>query len=172
MTRMQAKSAGFALPLALMGGFGLLLGSLALQSVGLAARQQTAVMLRLRQAEDRLASAAHRLVDTISRRHGCLLALPLASWPTAGSACAGPADLVQLLDSQGPEGRLRLIDWQPGPPGAGGELEAELLLEAEAPAGSVPLGDPPRRAAFALNLLGQPPRAVDLRGLGLRGVTP
>lgn len=172
MARMQAKSAGFALPLALVGAFGLLLGSLALQSVGLAARQQTAVMQRLRQAEDRLASAAHRLVDTISRRHGCLLALPLASWPTAGSTCAAPAELAQLLDGQGPEGRVRLIDWQPAAPGADGVVETELLLEVEAPAGSVALGEPPRRAAFALTLAGQPPRPADLRGLGLRGVTP
>ena len=103
---------------------------------------------------------------------GAAVPVVLKCRSTAGSACAGPADLAELLERQGTEGRLRLIDWQPGPPGAGGELEAELLLEAEAPAGSVPLGDPPRRAAFALNLLGQPPRAVDLRGLGLRGVTP
>jgi len=172
MVRMRKKSAGFALPLALMGGFGLLLGSLALQSVGLAARQQSAVMLRLRQAEDRLSSAAHRLVATISQRHACLLALPLANWPTAGSACAGPAELALLQDSPGPEGRVKLIDWQPAAPGADGAVETELLLEVEAPAGAVPLGEPPRRAAFALSLAGQPPRPADLWMLGLRGVTP
>lgn len=172
MARMQKQSAGFALPLALLGAFGLLLGSLALQTVGLAARQQTAVVLRLRQAEDRLASAAHRLVGTISRQHGCLLALPLASWSTAGLACADPAELAQLLESLGPEGLVRLIDWQPGPAGADGGLGADLLLEAQAPAGSVPPDEPPRRAAFALTLTGDPLRAADLRGLGLRGVTP
>lgn len=170
MARMQEKTAGFALPLALVGAFGLLLGSLALQSVGLAARQQTAVMLRLRQAEDRLASAAHRLVGTISRRHGCLLALPLASWPTAGRACAGPGDVAQLLESLGPEGRVRLIDWQPGAAGAGGGVEAELLLEAEAPEGAAPEGELPRRAAFTLLLAGEPLRPAELRGQGLRGV--
>lgn len=165
-------SGGFALPLALVGALGLLLGSLALQSVGLAARQRTVVEQRLQRAEDRLASGAHRLVGAISHNHGCLLALPLERWPLEGALCTTPEQRAALLEAADGAGELRLISWQPRTTSSAAAAEVEILLEARAAANGGPAAEPTRRQAFVFALAEAPRRARDLRSLGLRGVQP
>lgn len=170
------SSAGFALPMALVGAMGLLLGSLALQSAGLAARYRSAVEQRLLQAEDRLASGAHRLVGTVSRLHGCLLALPLERWTQEGALCSTPEQREALLEQTDATGRLELIRWQPrSAPDAGAteaEVEVELRLRAHPTAGSDAAAEPGRRQIFVFSLADAPQRPRDLRSQGLRGVLP
>jgi len=170
------SSAGFALPMALVGAMGLLLGSLALQSAGLAARYRSAVEQRLLQAEDRLASSAHRLVGTVSRLHGCLLALPLERWTQEGALCSTSGQREALLEQTDATGRLELIRWQPlSAPDAGAteaEVEVELQLRAHPTAGSDAAAEPGRRQVFVFSLADAPQRPRDLRSQGLRGVLP
>jgi len=172
-----AAAQGFGLPLAMLGCFTLLLGSLSVQTVALEARLEQGASRRQRLAEDLLASAAQRLVGELNGHHRCLLALPLERWSEAGAGCAGAGVQTALRRGNVLGADYQLLAWQPLASGAG----ADLLLELEPPAvvqgavqGAAQPG--PRRAAFRVAMVaaeeGAPPRVVDLREQGLRGVTP
>jgi hypothetical protein len=180
LLREPPQGGGFALPLAVLAGLVLLLGSLAAQTAVHQSRLRHSAALRQRHVEDRLASAAHHLVGRVAAGHGCLLALPLEQWPSAADGCADGAARDALRNGIGAPVPYRLIQWRPLPPadpapaaaGAPGSLELQL---AE-PAGA---SGPSWRAAFLLELhqpSGLPrvgPRQVGaMRELGLRGVEP
>lgn len=155
------------LTLALVGAMALLLGCLSIQSSLHQIRLSTAAANEQRRVEDALASAAHQLVDAVVRRHGCLLELPLQDWPQQGS-CADPLQQASLRQGSGVEPAYGLLLWRPVPaasPTQPRRLELELVRRD---AGR----EPPWRAAFALDLQGDPPRVLALRELGLRGVRP
>ena len=95
--RGPAERNGFAMPLALVVALLLLLSSLATQTMILQVRSRRAVVLELRQAEDRLASAAHLLVGRLQQSHPCLFALNLEAWPQAGLSCGHAADILGTL---------------------------------------------------------------------------
>jgi hypothetical protein len=158
---------GFALALALVGAMVLLLGCLAAQSSLHQVRLSTAAANEQRRVEDALASAAHQLVDQVVRRHGCLLLLPLQDWAEQGS-CADPLQQASLREGSGPALDYGLLLWRPvsvGSPAEPRRLELELVRR---PSGR----HPSWRAAFALDLQGDPPRVLALREFGLRGVRP
>ncbi|MFN9618795.1 MAG: hypothetical protein ACK55X_03650 [Synechococcaceae cyanobacterium] len=165
--RHRPADPGFALALALMGAMVLLLGCLAAQSSLHQVRLSTAAANEQRRVEDALASAAHQLVDRVVRRHGCLLLLPLQDWAQKGS-CADPLQQASLRQGSGAALDYGLLHWRPVPAGSPVEprrLELELVRR---PAGR----HPSWRAAFALDLQGDPPRVLALREFGLRGVQP
>ncbi len=167
LLRRPFTATGFALPLAIAAALVLLLASLASQSALHQARLRNAAALGERQLEDGLASAAHRLVAQVAARHPCLLALPLDHWPHAGSACADAAQQAALREGQVAALPYRLLAWQPAvaaePALPSLHLELASRATVAAPAG---------RAAFALDLHGDPPRVRGLRELGLRGTRP
>ncbi|MFN5162956.1 MAG: hypothetical protein ACK5IA_13955, partial [Cyanobacteriota bacterium] len=66
MGRGNFREAGFALPLASGAALLLVLGSLSLQTLSLQGRLRTVAQLRLRQAEDGLASGAQQLVGDLN----------------------------------------------------------------------------------------------------------
>lgn len=162
----RPQASGFVLPIALLASLMLMLGSLSLQTVSLQERLRLAGLLRARQAEDLLVSAAQRLLAGLNSHQACLLSLPLEHWAAPGLACAGaaaPPPLPVLA------GAARLVQWRPGPDAA------ELLLELPAAGARAPA----RRGAFRVALAPRPGpggvaqlQAVDLRWQGLRGVTP
>jgi hypothetical protein len=176
LLREPPHSGGFALPLAVLAGLVLLLGSLASQTAVHQSRLRHSAALQQRHVEDRLASAAHQLVGRVAAGHGCLLALPLEQWASAADGCAD-ADAREALRNGTAPVPYRLIQWRPLPsadaaPGASGSLELQLA-EPEGPSG------PSWRAAFLLELhqpSGPPgvglPQVGALRELGLRGVKP
>jgi hypothetical protein len=145
----------------------LLLGCLAAQSSLHQIRLATAAANEQRRVEDGLASAAHQLVDEVVRRHGCLLSLPLHDWPGQG-VCADSAQQAGLRQGSVPALAYGLQVWRPVPavsPTEPRRLELELIRRDSG-------GAPPWRAAFALDLGGDPPRVLALREFGLRGVQP
>jgi hypothetical protein len=154
---------GFALPLALVVALLLLLSSLAMQTMILQVRSRRAVVLELRQAEDRLASAAHALVGRLQERHPCLFGLNLASWTLVGQSCADATEIPGLIEAEAHGLAWTVIAWQPLP----GGRQVELLLQVPAEAGL-----PPRRGQFRVEL--EPsaswPRVLALRPQGLRGI--
>jgi hypothetical protein len=164
-TARPPQASGFVLPIALLASLMLMLGSLSLQTVSLQERLRLAGLLRQRQAEDQLVSAAQQLVAGLNSQQACLLSLPLEHWAAPGLACAGAAMPLAPPAQAGP---ARLLQWRPGPDAA------ELLLEL--PAGGE--RQPARRGAFRVALAPRPGpagpqlQAVDLRWQGLRGVTP
>ena len=172
--RDRRRKGGFALPVAVVGALILLLGSLAAQSALHQSRLRHASALGQRRLEDALASAAHQLVGRLVEHHPCLLTLPLAAWPASGSTCADAAAQGRLLQGEVPALAYRLEGWEPaaGAPVAGdgraGRIE-RIVLELSRRSGS---GHPPWRAAFALDVQGDPPQVLALRELGLRGVRP
>lgn len=150
----------------------LLLGSLAAQSALHQSRLRHASARDQRQQEDALASAAHQLVGRLVAHHPCLLALPLASWQGPGQACADAAAQDWLRQGQLPELAYRLETWVPvalpdaaAEPGRLGRIDLAL-------SGRGGGGQRAWRAAFALDVQGDPPRVLALRELGLRGVRP
>jgi hypothetical protein len=162
MGRGTFREAGFALPLASGAALLLLLGSLSLQTLSLQGRLRTVAQLRLRQAEDGLASAAQQLVGDLNRQHPCLLALPLNAWAEPqGLACADAFRQAALRRFSVLGQSVELVAWQP----SGSQVALQLVSAAAA-------GQPPRRAAFAVQLAGTPLQAQLLRELGLRGATP
>ena len=165
--RTPPQQAGFLLPLSSTAALMLLLSSLSLQTASLQARRQLLLQVQQRQQHDLLASAAHQLVDRVVRRHDCLLLLPLQDWAQKGS-CADPLQQASLRQGSGPALDYGLLHWRPVPAGSPLEprrLELELVRW---PAGR----HPSWRAAFALDLQGDPPRVLALREFGLRGVQP
>jgi len=161
--RGPAERNGFAMPLALVVALLLLLSSLATQTMILQVRSRRAVVLELRQAEDRLASAAHLLVGRLQQSHPCLFALNLEAWPQAGLSCGHAADILGLIEAEAHGLAWKVIAWQPLP----GENQVELLLQVQAQAGL-----PPRRGQFRVELEPSPssPRVLALRPQGLRGI--
>ena len=163
----RPQPSGFVLPIALLASLMLMLASLSLQSVGLQERLRLAGLLRQRQAEDALVSAAQELVASLNRGRACLLALPLEQWPAPGLACEGtPAAAWAPGGAAGP---VRLLRWRPGP-----EL-AELLLELPADGARRQASRGAFRVALAVRPEpggGQRLQAVDVRWLGLRGLEP
>lgn len=146
----------------------LLLGSLSVQAVSLQGQRRGAMEQQLRQAEDRLASAAQALVARIQMQHACLLPLERSSWPLA--PCAAAADLVALSAGDLLGSPWQLLRWQPSQPpatAAAAPLSMELLLALPAAPGATM-----QRGAFSLRLVGRPARVLDLRPLGLRGEAP
>jgi hypothetical protein len=155
------------LALALVGAMVLLLGCLAAQSSLHQIRLSTAAANEQRRVEDGLASAAHQLVDEVVRRHACLLSLPLQDWAEQGS-CAGSLQQASLRQGSVAALAYGLMLWRPMPAASPAEpwrLELELVRRQ---AGR----EPAWRAAFALDLHGDPPRVLALREFGLRGVRP
>jgi hypothetical protein len=165
--RHRQADPGFALVLALVGAMVLLLGCLAAQSSLHQVRLNTAAANEQRRVEDGLASAAHQLVDQVVRRHSCLLLLPLQDWAEQGR-CADPLQQANLRQGYGPALDYGIVIWRPVPAGSPAEprrLELELVRR---PAGH----QSSWRAAFALDVQGDPPRVLALREFGLRGVQP
>lgn len=171
--RDRRRQGGFALPVAVVGALILLLGSLAAQSALHQSRLRHASALGQRRLEDALASAAHQLVGRLVAHHPCLLTLPLAAWPASGSTCADAAAQGRLRLGEVPALAYRLEGWEPaaaaGAPVAGDGRAGRIVLELSRRSGS---GHPPWRAAFALDVQGDPPQVLALRELGLRGVRP
>lgn len=163
------RSEGFLLPLAAVMSLLLLLGSLSVQAVSLQGRRRGAAERELQAAEDRLISAAQLLVARIQLRHACLLPLPLEHW--AGAGCASPSELEQLRRGTVLGFSWQLLRWQPEAtsPVAASSLPQRLRLELALPPGQ---RQPALRAGFALQWLGPPWRAMELRSLGLRGEAP
>jgi len=153
---------GFALPLALGASLVLLLSSLSLQTAALQSMVHSGTALRQRQAEDRLASAAHQLVGELSGTYGCLLALPLAAWAQQGGACSDQASQERLRRNAVLGSPYRLVAWAPS-----GLDRMDLLLELDAVE-----RQPPRRGRFSVRLLEGGRRTADLQDLGLRGMEP
>lgn len=156
------NAAGFALPLALLVALLLLLGALSAQTASLQLRSRSGNDQRLAAAEDVLQSAAQQLLGRLNRQHRCLLLLPLEQWPRLEGSCGSGAELAALRSDRVLGSAWQLLAWQPG---AGGT--ADLLLETLPAAGA-----DGQRAQFTVELSGNPPRIVDLRLRGLRGVTP
>jgi hypothetical protein len=82
-------------------------------------------------------------------------------------ACADSEEQGALVEGSVLEMPYRLVEWRPEHAPGGEVHRAELLLEL-GEAG----GRRPQRAAYTVELVGTPPRAVDPRELGLRGVRP
>ncbi len=160
--RAERPADGFALPLALGASLVLMLSSLSLQTSALQSMVQSGTALRQRQAEDRLASAAHQLVGELSGTYGCLLALPLAAWPQQGGVCSDQASQGRLRRNAVLGSSYRLLAWAPS-----GLDRMDLVLELDAVE-----RQPPRRGRFSVRLLEGGHRAGDLQELGLRGVVP
>jgi hypothetical protein len=158
-----AERHGFALPLALVVALLLLLSSLAMQTMILQVRSRRAVVLELRQAEDRLASAAHQLVGRLQERHPCLFGLNLAAWTVAGLTCGDPAEILGLIHADAHDFAWTVIDWRPLP----GGRQVDLLLQVPDQSGRAP-----RRGQFRLELepTASLPRVLALRPQGLRGI--
>lgn len=168
LSRSPSRSqAGYALPVVLVGALIVLLGSLATQSTWHQARLRHASALGQRRLEDALASAAHQLVGRLVAHHPCLLTLPLAAWSGPGRACADAPAQEDLRRADVPALAYQLEGWEPAasPDGRVARIDLELSRRGGA-------GDPPWRAAFALDVQGDPPRVLALRELGLRGVRP
>jgi hypothetical protein len=165
--RRHGAAGGFALPLAIAAALVVLLTSLASQSALHQARLRNAAALDDRQLEDGLASAAHRLVAQMVARHPCLLALPLEHWSQSGSACADAAQQAALREGQVAARAYRLLAWQPAVVAEPALPSVHLELVSRSTG-----GESAARAAFALDLQGQPPRVLGLRELGLRGTRP
>lgn len=158
---------GFVLPVSIGASLLLVLSGLSLQTATLQARARLGSTLRLRHSEDALLSAAQQLIGQLNQRHGCLLVLPLPDWQDQGTVCADAGEQAGLEAGDVLGVPFRLVEWSPGSSPAGDGSRAELLLELG------PAGDRlPQRAAFSVQLTGTPPRAVDLREQGLRGVGP
>ncbi|MEB3170484.1 MAG: hypothetical protein VKK43_03835 [Synechococcaceae cyanobacterium] len=158
--------------MALVGALMLLLGSLAAQSALHQSRLRHASALTQRQQEDALASAAHHVVARLVAHHPCLLGLPLASWQGPGLACADAEAQARLQQGQVPDLAYRLETWEPvalpdGAPQQGRFGRIDLTLSGRGAQGPLAW-----RAAFALDVQGDPPRVLALRELGLRGVRP
>jgi hypothetical protein len=154
------------LPMASLMSLFLLLSSLSVQAVSLQGRLRGETDLRLVELEDRLGSAAQRLVARLQLRHPCLLTLPLERWATA--ACASAADLEPLLEGEVLGARWQLLRWQPsGSSGAAAGSAAAVSFAIGALPDATTTGP---HAAFELRLSGPSPwRVRDLRPLGLRG---
>lgn len=168
--RLGDAEAGFLLPLASLVSLVMLLGCLSMQSMTLQNAERLAALLRLRQAEDSLSSAAQHLVAALQSQHRCLLSLPLEQWSAA--SCISASQLQGLAQGEVNAMPVQLVDWRPQTsasqatePAAAAAATAELLLELRPPD-----GQPALRSAFAVALQGSPPAVRDLRPLGLRGV--
>jgi hypothetical protein len=163
------RSDGFLLPLAALMSLLLLLGSLSVQAVSLQGRRRGAAERELQTAEDRLISAAQLLVARIQLRHACLLPLPLEQW--AGASCASAGELEQLRRGTVLGFSWQLLRWQPEmtSPAAVSSQPQRLRLELALPAQQ---RQSALRAGFALQWLGPPWRAMELRPLGLQGEAP
>ncbi|MEB3360754.1 MAG: hypothetical protein VKI42_01365 [Synechococcaceae cyanobacterium] len=159
----EGERNGFALPLALVVALLLLLSSLAMQTMILQVRSRRAVVLELRQAEDRLASAAHQLVGRLRERHPCLFGLNLAAWSVAGLSCGDSAEILGLIEAEAHGLAWTVIDWRPLP----GGRQVDLLLQVPDPSGRAP-----RRGQFRVELepTASLPRVLALRAQGLRGI--
>lgn len=159
----EGERNGFALPLALVVALLLLLSSLAMQTMILQVRSRRAVVLELRQAEDRLASAAHQLVGRLRERHPCLFGLNLAAWTVAGLSCGDPAEILGLIEAEAHGLAWKVIDWRPLP----GGRQVDLLLQVPDP-----FGRASRRGQFRVELepTASLPRVLALRPQGLRGI--
>ena len=154
---------GFALPLALVVALLLLLSSLAMQTMILQVRSRRSVVLQLRQAEDRLASAAHQLVGRLGERHPCLFGLNLAAWSVAGLSCGDSEEILGLIEAEAHGLAWKVIDWRPLP----GGRQVDLLLQVPDQSGRAP-----RRGQFRVELepTASLPRVLALRAQGLRGI--
>ena len=146
-----------------------MLGSLAAQTTLHQARLRHASAISQRRLEDAMASAAHHLVGRLVAYHPCLLSLPLAAWSGLGLSCADSSSQAWLRQAELPGLAYQLEAWQPVVASAAAGGVARIDLELSRRRGS---GQPPWRAAFALDLEGDPLRVVALRELGLRGVRP
>jgi len=109
------RDGGFVLPLSITGALVLLLSSLSLQTLVLQTRQvQASQRMRLR-ADDRLASAAHRVAAAFQGRFACLQAVPLADWRVGALPTNCPGDLdprsLQRLSIDGQV--VHLAAWEP-----------------------------------------------------------
>ncbi|MFN5161318.1 MAG: hypothetical protein ACK5IA_05460, partial [Cyanobacteriota bacterium] len=140
----------------------LVLGSLSLQTLSLQGRLRTVAQLRLRQAEDGLASGAQQLVGDLNQHHPCLLTLPRRAWgDPQGRAWAEALRPAALRRFSVLGQSVELVGGQP----SGSGVALQLASAAAA-------GQPARRAAFAVQLAGTPLQAQLLRELGLRGGQP
>jgi hypothetical protein len=167
-------AAGFTLPLASGAALVLILGGLSLQTTALQGQAGLVAARRSRLLEDRLASAATQLLTRMVLDHPCLLPLPLAEWPAAGSLCA--ADPLQqqglqqqtLDDGVTPGATARLLRWEP----TADRLGVDLSLALQESGG--PLPGPVGRFRVGL----EPPTATQgwrvarLQELGVQGGRP
>jgi hypothetical protein len=162
------RAEGFALPLAVAAALLLILASLGLQTVLVQARLRNGAELEQRRLEDGLAAAAQQVVARVATRHSCLLTLPLQQWPRSGVDCADLDEQLALLEGEILSTAYRLQAWapsQPEPDSSSRQVDLEIVRRPGA-------GQSAWRAAFALDLHGDPPQVRRLRELGLRGVQP
>lgn len=161
------------MPLAVVAGMAMLLGSLATQMAMHKSRLRHGAALLQRRVEDHLASAAHHLVARVVAGHPCLLEHGLEQW-AAAEGCGDATAHEALRDGVEAPLPYRLTHWQPISAGvAAPATTSSLELELAEPRAA---GAEPWRAVFLLDLHhppgGGPPRVVALRELGLRGVAP
>lgn len=124
--RLGFSQAGFVLPLSLSGALVLLLSALSLQTAVLQGRRlQISERARL-QADDLLASAAHRLAAQLLGSHRCLLPLDSTAWQPQilSTACPSGLDPTLLTSTELDGQRVQLLHWQPS--AGGGELSLGL----------------------------------------------
>ncbi len=148
--RRRSDPGGFVLLMALVGGLMLLLSGLSLQTLALQSRASEQLLVRRRQQQDGLASAA-QLVAARLQRHPCLIALPRQAWNQAPSGCITPLELEELAGGRLPEpdqqaGRYAISGYTPPDPQANPPQAAQLDLLWQ------PQRGPERRQRFRLLL--------------------
>lgn len=164
-----ASQRGFLLPLASGGSLLLLLSCLSLQTLIWGRQLEGRGVWQQRQVDDLLASAAQRLAVAFNRSHQCLLALPSSRWPASiavSAGCEHPVDPAVLLQSQLPDGAVRLIGWWPPQPSTPSSTDAAtgwgLMTLARSDGASA---SAPAQRRYRLLVAGEPPRVIRVQEL-------
>lgn len=166
--RVHARSAGFALPVAVGASLLLLLSSSSLQLLALQSRVQASQLQQRHQREDTLASAAHQQAGALLAGAGCLLTVDQAHWVQAAQACQlSPAQFAAIQQGTVAESRYRVSGYRllaaQGSLAEASTATAELELQL--------LGGRPWRAAFRVHLAvaAEGWQITAVQPLGLRG---
>ena len=115
---------GFVLPLAIGTSLVLLLGRTSVHSLAIHARLRARSSWQDQERQDLLRSAAMAFLEQANTpAQRCLLAWPLALWPSQAAHC-GTVDASALHQGQAGSHRWELLDWQPSTQGA--ELQLRL----------------------------------------------
>ena len=115
---------GFVLPLAIGTSLVLLLGSTSVHSLAIHARLRARSSWQDQERQDLLRSAAMAFLEQANTpAQRCLLAWPLALWPSQAAHC-GANNTAELNQGQAGADRWELLDWQPSTQGA--ELQLRL----------------------------------------------
>ena len=116
---------GFVLPLAIGTSLVLLLGSASVHTLAIHARLRARSSWQEQERQDQLRSAAMAFLEQAKTPvQRCLLAWPLAQWPSQAAHC-GANNAAELNQGQAGPHRWELLDWQPSAQGA--ELQLRLI---------------------------------------------